>query len=547
MKKIITAFDRIHDPLLNKDTAFSLEEREKYNLIGLLPDNVETIEDQLVRVRDEIAQKNTDIEKHIYLRALQDHNEVLFYRFVVENIDEMLPLIYTPVVGEACEHFFNIYRQPRGIYISYSNKDNIDEIFSLIAKERDIRVIVVTDGERILGLGDQGVGGLGIPIGKLSLYTAVGGVHPKYTLPVILDVGTNNIEKLENPQYLGLRNTRITGVEYTSFLDIFVDAVKKNFPKVLLQFEDFAQQHAYPLLDRYHDKLCTFNDDIQGTASVVVAAVLAAVQVSGKKLADQKIAVLGAGSAGCGISAQLIKAFVAKGISETDARDAFYLIDRNGLLHDEMTNILPFQKPFLRNHSSLKSWGEKNKHLLLDVVKNAKPTILIGVSGQANQFTKDIVEAMLEYCKRPIIFPLSNPTSHSEAAPADLITWSKGGALIATGSPYSDVSYKGKEYKITQSNNVYIFPAMGLAVLAGKINRVTDSMMLAAAMELSTQAKKVNLNKTSLLPELSQIRVVSEHIAIAIINQAVKEGYSKIKPQEVDAAIKKYMWYPEYD
>ena len=546
-EKNITSFRLLRDPLLNKDTAFDLIERNQYGLQGLLPDCVESINDQLLRVRDEFARLDTNIGKHIFLRALQDRNEVLFYRFVIENIVETLPIIYTPVVGEACERFHHIYRQPRGLFIGYHNREYMDDILACIAKERDIKVIVVTDGERILGLGDQGVGGLGIPIGKLSLYTALGGVHPKNTLPIVLDVGTNNIERLEDIQYLGWRHKRVVGNEYMDFLDAFVSCVKKHFPNVLLQFEDFAKQHAYPLLERNRDKLCTFNDDIQGTAAVVVAAVLAAIRIAKLQVADLRVAILGAGSAGCGICEQLISAFVLEGRSQLDARNAFYMIDRNGLLHDKMTDLLPFQKKLVRRHDEIARWNTKNEYSLLDVVENAKPNILIGVSGQSNQFTEEIVRGMHKYCKRPIIFPLSNPTSHAEACPIDLLNWTNGLALVATGSPFADVNYGGHVYKISQSNNAYIFPGMGLAVLAGNISRVTDNMFLQAAKALSEAGRELNTDKSLVLPDISQIRAVSKKIAIAVIHEAIESGYSDLDPTEIINAIKRTMWFPDYD
>ncbi len=545
-KNTQSSFKLLRDPLLNKDTAFSYKEREKYGLHGLLPDCVESIQDQLLRVRDEIALIDNDIGKHIFLRALQDRNEVLFYRYVVENIVETLPLIYTPVVGEACEKFHHIYRQARGVFISYNNQDIMDEIFAKIAQTREIKIIVVTDGERILGLGDQGVGGLGIPIGKLSLYTGLGGIHPRYTLPIILDVGTNNIGNLEDIQYLGWRHKRVVGDEYMNFLDKFVASVNKHFPNVLLQFEDFAKDHAYPLLERNRDKLCTFNDDIQGTAAVVVAAVLSAIRIAKYNVADLRVVVLGAGSAGCGISEQLIEAFTLEGRTKSDARNAFYLVDRDGLLHDAMSDLLDFQKPLARKHNELAKWGHKDKHSLLDVIAHVKPNILIGVSGHSNQFTKEIVTTMYKYCKRPIIFPLSNPNSCSEANPTDLFNWTNGSAIVATGSPFGDVVYQGKTYKISQSNNAYIFPGMGLAVLAGGITRVTDMMFLQAAKALSKAAQDWNIDKTLVLPELSQIRAVSEKIAIAVINEAINSGYSKLDVSEIINAVRKTIWFPDY-
>lgn len=544
----IVGLDRIHNSLLNKGTAFTENDREKYGLHGLLPCNIETIENQLCRVESELAAKNSDIEKHVYLRALQDRNEVLFYKYIVNHIQKTMPIIYTPVVGDACEQFHRIYRQPRGLFVSYPERHLMDKIFSRLAKERDVRVIVVTDGERILGLGDQGTGGLGIPIGKLALYSACGGIHPKYALPVILDVGTNNQQRLQDPEYLGWRHERIIGEEYNQFVDNFISALKKYFPNVLLQFEDFAQQNAYPLLEKYRDELCVFNDDIQGTASVVVAAVLAAIKVSQVSLKDHRIAVFGAGSAGCGISEQLVQAFVLLGLTEAEARKSFYLVDRDGLLHDKMVGLLPFQQKLLQPYALLESWGFSGKPCFLeDVVQFAKPTILIGVSGQPNQFTESIVRKMAAYCQKPIIFPLSNPTSRAEAIPSYLLQWTEGRALIATGSPFIPVHWNKSIIEIAQSNNVYIFPGIGLAVLAGNITKISDKMMLMAAFALSELAPAIQTGVGQLLPPIPQIREVSVHIAKAVLNEAIKEGFTTIKPTEVEKVIQNIFWEPDYD
>lgn len=353
--------DLLRDPILNKGTAFSLQERDEFALHGLIPTTVETLEQQVIRCLDAYSAKEEPLEKHIYLRALQDRNEVLFYRFIIDNLVDILPIIYTPVVGQACEMFSHIYRQPRGVFLSYPERDKLDSIIQNIASTRSIKVIVVTDGERILGLGDQGAGGLGIPIGKLSLYTSCGGIHPSNTLPIILDVGTNNKERLDDPEYIGWRHARISGKEYDDFVDQFVQSIKRHMPHVLLQFEDFAQQHAYPLLERYKNQLCTFNDDIQGTASVAVAAILAATRVTNTPLKEHRVALLGAGSAGCGISEQLVHAMMNQGLSEEEARSRFYLVDRYGLLHDEMTDLLPFQKGFVRSSTNLQNWKLEKK------------------------------------------------------------------------------------------------------------------------------------------------------------------------------------------
>ena len=539
----------LRDPLLNKDTAFSVQERQALELYGILPSNIETIEEQLLRCHDAYSAKQTPLEKHIYLRALQDRNEVLFYRFVMEHLTDIMPIIYTPVVGDACQEFHRIYRQPRGLFISYPEQKYMSQILSAIAA-RDIRVIVVTDGERILGLGDQGVGGLGIPIGKLSLYTACGGIDPAKTLPIILDVGTNNQDRLNDPEYLGWRHPRITGKDYDDFLDQFVQNIKRHFPRVLLQFEDFAQQHAYPLLERYRNALCTFNDDIQGTAAVSVAAILAACRVAKVALKDQRIALLGAGSAGCGISEQLILAMVSEGLSEPEARSRFYLVDQHGLLTTDMPGLLPFQRPFAHAPSTLKKdlKSPVKGMSLNDVIHHAKPTILLGVSGQPNQFTKSMITTMASYCERPIIFPLSNPTSRAEAIPEDLLKWTSGRALIATGSPFEPVILNGTVINIAQCNNSYIFPGIGLGVVAGNITRISDGMMMAAALALSELAPALHNETGRLLPELSDIRGVSQHIAKAVMIQSIQENHSEaMDDNEIINAIKRTLWVPQYE
>jgi len=539
----------LRDPLLNKGTSFSNEEREKFELDGLLPPHIEDIEEQIVRCYEAYSIKDNLMEKHIYLRALQDHNETLFYRLIIEHLEEMMPVIYTPVVGEACQKFHHIYRQPRGVFLSYPERHKMEKILSTIAVNREVRVIVVTDGERILGLGDQGSGGLGIPIGKLSLYTACGGIPPENTLPVILDVGTNNQEKLDDPEYLGWRHERIKGKEYDDFVDLFVQGVKKHFPNTLLQFEDFAQLHAYPLLHRYRDQLCCFNDDIQGTASVAVAAIVAATKVANIPLKSQKIALLGAGSAGCGISEQLVQAMMHQGLSEEEARSRFYLIDRVGLLHDQIKKLLPFQQPFAQSHKNIAQWDVKdpNNITLKDVIKHAKPTILLGVSGQPNQFDQSLIEAMSSYCERPIVLPLSNPTSRAEATPEDIIKWSHGNALVATGSPFDPVHFDNRTIPIAQCNNSYIFPGVGLGVVASGAKRVSDRMMMAAAIALSELAPAMKSGEGRLLPELKKIRSVSQHIAKAVIQQGIKENYIQEMDEDlIEKIIVEQMWYPQY-
>lgn len=537
----------LKSPLINKDTAFSLKERADLDLDGLLPPHIEDIEGQLSRCYQAYSRKQDDLEKHIYLRSLQDRNETLFYKLVIEHLTEMMPMIYTPTVGAACQQFSHIYRQPRGLFISYPQMEKIHEILDNSPIE-DVKVIVVTDGERILGLGDQGAGGMGIPIGKLSLYTACGGINPANTLPIVLDVGTNNQERRDDPGYIGWRHERISGDEYYKFVDKFVQAIKKKWPDVLFQFEDFAQQHANPLLQKYRDQLCTFNDDIQGTAAVAVSAIIAAVKSAGTDMKDQRVAVFGAGSAGCGISEQLVRAFVKYGLSEEEARKRFYMVDRGGVLDDSMT-VLNFQKGLTQSHEELAKWQCDKKGFvgLIDVMRNAKPTILLGVSGVPSQFTKDIVQEMAKHVKRPIIFPMSNPTSRCEALPSDIVRWTDGKALIATGSPFKDVELDGKTYSIAQSNNCYIFPGMGLGILAVGAKRVSDDMFMAATLTLSDHAPALHQAGGALLPDLAQIRDVSKSIAIAVAKQAMEEGLAdKISGSELEAAINANMWKPAY-
>ena len=535
-------------PLYNKGTGFSAEERRELGLLGLLPPHIDDMKTQLMRAYDAYQRKDDDLERHIFLRSLQDRNEVLFYSLVVDHLPEMLPMIYTPVVGTACQQFSEIYRHSRGLFISYPERENIDAILGN-APVPNVEAIVVTDGERILGLGDQGAGGMGIPIGKLSLYTACGGISPDKTLPILLDVGTNNQDRLNDPMYIGWRHERVTGQEYDDFLDLFVQGVKRAFPRVLLQFEDFAQTHASPLLERYRDQLCTFNDDIQGTAAVAVGTLLSAVKVAGSRMSDQVVTMFGAGSAGCGIAEQIVAAMVKQGLNEKEARSRFFMIDRPGLLHDGIQNLLPFQQKLLQPKDKVAGWAsaESGEISLLDVIKHAHPTILIGVSGQPDRFTEDAIREMAKHAERPIIFPLSNPTSRVEAIPADLIEWTDGRALIATGSPFDPVKHEGRTYPIAQCNNSYIFPAMGLGILGIGARRVSDSMFMVAAEALSENAPALKSAEGSLLPSLDQVREVSRRIAYAVAAQAQHEGLADAcSAQEMRDRVDAKHWEPKY-
>ncbi|MCC3701088.1 NAD-dependent malic enzyme [Rouxiella badensis] len=534
-------------PLLNKGSAFSQEERASFNLHGLLPETVESIEEQAARAYRQFQDFKTDIDKHIYLRNIQDTNETLFYRLIDEHLSEMMPVIYTPTVGAACEHFSEIYRRARGLFISYPNREHIDDMLQNATKQH-VKVIVVTDGERILGLGDQGIGGMGIPIGKLSLYTACGGISPAYTLPVVLDAGTNNQQLLNDPLYMGWRHPRITGDEYYAFVDQFIEAVKVRFPNVLLQFEDFAQKNAMPLLNRYREELCCFNDDIQGTAAVTVGSLLAASRAAGSRLRDQTVTFLGAGSAGCGIAEQIVAQMKSEGLSEAEARARIFMVDRFGLLTDKLTNLLDFQSQLVQNSENLKDWDVDSDNIsLLEVVRHAKPTVLIGVSGQPGLFTEEIIREMHAHCDRPIVMPLTNPTSRVEAHPADIINWTDGAALVATGSPFAPVSYKDKVYPIAQCNNSYIFPGIGLAVIASGAKQVTDGMLMAASRALADCSPLATDGVGSLLPDVNDIQGVSKCIAMEVGKAAQVEGVAQVTTEDaLSKAIEHNFWIPQY-
>ena len=537
----------LETPLLNKGSAFSQNERENFNLTGLVPPRFETIEEQVERCYQQYSSFNDNLNKHIYLRAIQDNNETLYYRLVRDHLEEMMPIIYTPTVGDACEKFSDIYRSSRGLFISYEDRYQIDDILRNATKGK-VKVIVVTDGERILGLGDQGIGGMWIPIGKLSLYTACGGISPAYTLPVMLDVGTNNEKLLNDPMYMGARHKRIGQDEYDEFLGLFIDAVKRRWPSVLLQFEDFAQPNAMPLLKRYRDEICSFNDDIQGTASVTVGSLLAACRVKGAKLSEQKVVFVGAGSAGCGIAEQIISQMVAEGASSEQARSQIYMVDRFGLLSEGMGGLRDFQAALVQSKDVLKEWSYSGEFAsLLDVMHCAKPDILIGVSGQPGLFTEQVIKTMYQGCDRPIIFPLSNPSKQVEATPQDVITWTQGQAIVATGSPFAPFEFEGKEFKIPQCNNSYIFPGIGLGVIAAKATRITDAMLSVSSEMLAESSPRANSGKGSLLPALTEIETLSKRIAFAIAKKAIEEGVAlEISDDALWAAIDKNYWLPKY-
>ena len=536
----------LFDALTTKGTAFSDAERRRYGLLGLLPTAVKSLEEQAEHCWHEFSTRHDDLDKHIYLRALQDRNETLFYRVLREHIAESLPIVYTPTVGEACQRFSEIYRRPRGLFVSYPDRDRLDEVLEN-RPQRDVDVIVVTDGQRILGLGDQGIGGMGIPIGKLSLYTLIGGIDPARTLPIVLDVGTDNVELLDDPQYLGWRHRRIDDEEYYAFIDRFVAAVQQQLPHVLLQWEDFATVHAQPILARYRDKLLTFNDDIQGTAAVTLGALHGAAKVAGRPLSQQQVVMLGAGSAGIGVLDMARGEMVNEGLSEQAAADRIWVVDVVGLLTDDRTDLSAEQRVFAQPANRVAGWGLSGPAQLSDVVHHVDVGVLLGLSTAAGAFTEAIVRELAAKTDRPIIFPLSNPTSRAEAHPAELDHWTDGRALIATGSPFAPLLRNGVEQAVAQCNNVYIFPAMGLAVTAAQATRVTDEMMRVAAETLGDASPALADPDQPLLPAWSDVPDVAVRIAQAVAAQAVADGVApKRSNEELTERIAQVRWTPAY-
>ncbi|MFT7223928.1 MAG: malate dehydrogenase (oxaloacetate-decarboxylating) [Cellvibrionaceae bacterium] len=537
----------LETPLLNKASAFSKEERESFNLTGLLPDITENIEDQTARVYDQLQSFTSNIDKHVYLRNIQDTNETLYYRLVVENLEEVMPLIYTPTVGQACQQFSRIYRRHRGLFINYNDRDNIDAILHNATK-RKIKVVVVTDGERILGLGDQGIGGMGIPIGKLALYSACGGISPAYTLPITLDVGTNNQQLIDDPMYMGWKHERITGKDYDDFVENFMSTVAERWPLAMVQFEDFAGHNANRILERYRDHICCFNDDIQGTAAVTVGTLLAACRSKGEALKDQVITFCGAGSAGCGIAEQIVAEIVSEGLTDREARQRIFMINSRGLMVGSMSGLKDFQLRLCQPDGLLKEWKtEGDTATLEETVEKSKSTVIIGVSTVAGLFTQSIIEQMQANNSRPIVLPLSNPTSKVEAQPQDILKWTNGKAIVATGSPFDPVELDGKRYPISQCNNSYIFPGVGLAVVAGRASRITDNMLMVASHALAEYAVVHDKNSDGLLPDLNDIRQVSRYIAKQVYRQAIKDGVASDRSdEEIEAAIAKNFWQPNY-
>jgi malate dehydrogenase (oxaloacetate-decarboxylating) len=546
----LSGLDLLMNPRLNKGTAFSEAERDTFALHGLLPPHIGTLESQRERRKRVLDSHPTAFDKYSNMRDLQDNNETLFYSLIAEHVEELLPIVYTPAVGEGCQRFSEIWRKPRGVFLSYPDKDRMKQIFAN-SRYDDVRCIVVSDGERILGLGDQGAGGMGIPIGKMALYTALGGIPPEHCLPVLLDVGTDNEARLNDPVYIGWEHKRIRGQEYDDFVETFVSAVERRWPHILLQWEDFAGANAARLLKRYRDRLCTFNDDIQGTAAVTTATLLAAVNATGIPLRQHTVAMFGTGSAGAGILDLLIAEMKEEGLTEEQARQRIYAFNHLGLLIEGCEGIRPAQQPFLRKREDIAGWKlsapGSGAISLLDVVRNAGITVLAGVSAQPGAFTEEIVREMARHTPHPVIFPLSNPTSQSEATPADLLRWTDGRALVGAGSPFAPVEVNGKLIRIAQVNNSYIFPGLALGILVSRARRVTDGMIMAAAKALASLSPARVDKSAPLLPPIADSRKVGMVVAEAVGQQAMAEGVAEACDEAAFAErLRAYVWEPVY-
>jgi malate dehydrogenase (oxaloacetate-decarboxylating) len=534
-------------PIYNKGTAWPSNERFSLNLSGLIPAQISNLSIQKKRAYEAFSTKESNLEKYIYMQSLQDRNETLFYSLILDHLEEMLPIVYTPTVGQACQQFSRIYRRGRGLYVSANNIDHIDHILQNTSF-KDISLIVVTDGERILGLGDQGSGGMGIPIGKISLYVAAAGLHPAYTLPVMLDVGTNNQALLDDPLYIGLREKRLTGDAYDDVVEKFVAAVRRTFPKALLQWEDFGKNNAFRVLDKYQERICSFNDDIQGTGSVAFAVVLSAMKLKKQNLRDQCFIFFGQGQAGLGIARQIYAGLRAEGLSDIEAKNKLYGIDINGLLVEGM-QVSENQQFLLKEKSLLANWNvsSPDKITLLETIKNAKATVLVGVTGQSGAFDDSILKAMSENTNQPVIMPLSNPTAKAECIPADAFRITNGNCIVATGSPFAPINLNGKEIVISQCNNLYIFPGVGLGALVCGTPRVTNNMFIAASKALASMVSEEDLLLRRLLPPIENIRQVSEKVALAVAIEARDSGLGIIEPdKKLRDMIKTAMWQPDY-
>lgn len=534
-------------PIYNKGTAFPADERENLDLQGVFPDTVSNLDLQKKRTYESFCMKHNDLEKYIYMLSLQDRNETLYYALILDHLTEMLPIIYTPTVGQACQQFSHIFRRPRGLYVTANNIQNVDKVLSN-ASFSNVSLIVVTDGERILGLGDQGAGGMGIPIGKVSLYVAGAGLHPAYCLPFLIDVGTNNEKLLQDPLYIGIRKKRLTGDAYDEIIEHFVNAIRRRFPNALLQWEDFGKNNAFRLLDRYRERICSFNDDIQGTGSISMGVFLSAMKIKKEKLGKQRFVLFGQGQAGVGIARQILTGIMEEGLSENEARECIFGVDKDGLLVEGM-KVSEEQKPWIKDRAMVESWqlSDPNKINLIDTVRNAKATVLIGVTGQTGAFTEDVLAQVAKNCQLPLIMPLSNPTAKAECTPEFAYQVTKGNCLVATGSPFKPVMVKGKERTISQCNNLYIFPGVGLGALVVGTPKVTNQMFMAASHALSDMVSEEELKAGQLLPSIENIREVSVQVALAVAKEARETGLGiRADDEQLLRMITNAMWKPKY-
>ncbi|AXV40163.1 MAG: NAD-dependent malic enzyme [Methanobacterium sp. BAmetb5] len=529
---------------LNKGTAFSTKERELFHLIGLLPHSVETLDDQLQRAYQQFSLQSDDLQKNIFLNNLYNTNETLFFRLIREHIQEMMPIVYTPTAGLAIQRYSDEFRKPRGIYLSYPEREHIQEILDHWAED-EIDLIVLTDSEQILGIGDQGANGIGISVAKQVVYTLCAGINPRRMLPIMIDVGTNNSRLLEDPFYLGWRHPRISQGEYHHFVEAVIEAIKGKFPRVFLQWEDFGKKNARHHLDRYQDRMCTFNDDIQGTGAVAMAALLNALEVTGTPLSHHRVLIYGAGTAGCGIADQIWKQMVKEGLNHEEAYRRFWLIDRKGLVTSTREDIDYFKAPYARPPEETEIWGSgDDPGDLLDVVRKVHPTILIGTSTVQGAFTREVITTMASQVEHPIIFPLSNPLTLVEAVPDDLIRWTGGKVLVATGSPFKDVNFQGQSYPVAQCNNALIFPGLGLGVISSQAERMTAGMMDAATQALASSVEEEDIRR--LLPDVSHLMEVSKNIGMAVAEQAILEGVACCQDNDVESLVESNIWEPVY-
>lgn len=535
-------------PLVNKGTAFTESERRTLGLTGLLPPTILTLEQQAQRAYAQYSAQADDLHKNVYLNALHDRNEVLFYRLLTEHLPEMLPIVYTPTVAQAIQQYSHEYRRPRGLYLSIDRPEQMDEAFDNYGPgPDDVDLVVATDGERILGIGDWGVGGIGIAIGKLAVYTSAGGIHPVRAIPVVLDVGTDQVSLLTDPLYLGNRHRRVRGERYDAFIDLYVHTVARRFPGALIHWEDFAIDNARRILTRYRDQFRTFNDDMQGTGAIALAASLSAARASGLPLREQRVVLFGAGTAGIGIAEQLRDAMIQEGLSPTEAQSRFWCLGRHGLLTESLNGILrDFQRSWARTDADVRGFARNDGLIgLEEVVRQVKPTMLIGTSTVPHSFTEPVVREMAAHSERPIILPLSNPTALSEATPSDLLAWSDGRALVATGSPFDPVTFDGTTYAIAQANNALIFPGLGLGTIVARAAQVSDGILNAAARAVAGLATSRTAG-ASILPEIERVREVSATVGIAVARAAIAEGLAGAELTDPDRQVRAAMWQPAY-